>query len=105
MAGLGLGVELRAIAHTGMRVTLAVTASLIVARHHELRAYLRGRSQRPIVSDQRLECQELRLTPAFSFEPPLQTHGRLNSPPRIEATACNHCSPRSVSPSSSPLPS
>ena len=30
MAGLGLGVELRAIAHTGMRVTLAVTASLIV---------------------------------------------------------------------------
>ena len=30
MAGLGLGVELRAIARTGMRVTLAVTASLIV---------------------------------------------------------------------------
>jgi uncharacterized membrane protein YadS len=30
MAGLGLGVELRAIARTGLRVTLAVTASLIV---------------------------------------------------------------------------
>jgi uncharacterized integral membrane protein (TIGR00698 family) len=30
MAGLGLGVELPAIARTGMRVTLAVTASLIV---------------------------------------------------------------------------
>jgi uncharacterized integral membrane protein (TIGR00698 family) len=30
MAGLGLGVELRAIARTGMRVTLAVTASLTV---------------------------------------------------------------------------
>jgi len=30
MAGLGLGVELRAIARTGLRVTLAVTAFLIV---------------------------------------------------------------------------
>ena len=30
MAGLGLGVDVRAIARTGVRVTLAVTASLIV---------------------------------------------------------------------------
>src|SRR5579872_2630532 len=30
MAGLGLGVDIRAVARTGMRVTLAVTASLIV---------------------------------------------------------------------------
>jgi uncharacterized membrane protein YadS len=30
MVGLGLGVELRAIARTGARVTFAVTASLIV---------------------------------------------------------------------------
>jgi uncharacterized membrane protein YadS len=30
MAALGLGVDVRAVARTGMRVTLAVTASLIV---------------------------------------------------------------------------
>lgn len=30
MAGLGLGVDVRAVARTGVRVTLAVTASLIV---------------------------------------------------------------------------
>jgi uncharacterized membrane protein YadS len=30
MAGLGLGVDVRVVARTGMRVTLAVTASLVV---------------------------------------------------------------------------
>jgi uncharacterized membrane protein YadS len=30
MAGLGLGVDVRAVARTGVRVTLAVTASLIL---------------------------------------------------------------------------
>jgi uncharacterized membrane protein YadS len=30
MAGLGLGVDVRAVARTGLRVTLAVTLSLIV---------------------------------------------------------------------------
>ena len=36
MAGLGLGVDVRAIARTGVRVTLAVTASLISTRPDEL---------------------------------------------------------------------
>jgi uncharacterized membrane protein YadS len=30
MAGLGLGVDVRVVARTGLRVTLAVTASLVV---------------------------------------------------------------------------
>jgi uncharacterized membrane protein YadS len=30
MAGLGLGVDVRVVARTGMRVTLAVTVSLVV---------------------------------------------------------------------------
>ncbi len=38
MAALGLGVDVRVVAQTGMRVTLAVTASLDRARPDELRA-------------------------------------------------------------------
>jgi hypothetical protein len=42
MAGLGMGVDVRAVARTGLRVTFAVTASLV--------AYPDFGNKRPVIS-------------------------------------------------------